>query len=161
MPKTTELELQIHACIDKHTDALASDLAELFRETTVKHVARVLREVEADAPPSRRSRQTSPKKRGPSVARAKKRRTRKVAPKAPAAPTRKKSRAEIGEEIVAFIRDNPGTGAGAIMRALGLRQSTWMSAKLAVQKAGRIRRQGTPRDSRYFATDTVVRRAAA
>jgi len=155
MPKT-ELELQISACIDKHTDALARDLAELFRKTTVEHVARVLREVEADAP---RPRKAAPKKRGPSVAHAKKRRPRKAAPKA--AKAQKKSRTEIGEEIVAFIRQNPGATPGAIMKALGLRQSTWMGAKLLVQKAGRIRRQGSPRESRYFVTDGVVRRAAA
>lgn len=49
MPK--QLQDEIKACIDKHTGALASELAELFRESMVKQFTRTLDEVKQDAAP--------------------------------------------------------------------------------------------------------------
>ena len=167
MPK--ELQAEIKSCIDKHTGALASELAELFRESMVKRFARTLEEVTQEAAPLRQRAKRLPvtpapkktaKKTAPSVARAKKRRTRKQSkPSVDRQP--KKSSAEQGEDIVEFIRKHPGSGAADIMKGLGIRQPTWMHAKLKVQKAGRIRMTGEPRHARYFVTDTIVRRAAA
>lgn len=158
MPK--ELQAEIQDCIEKHAAALARDLAELFRTTTMKRVARMLGEAEEIAPAPRREKpapkRRSSKKRTPGVARAKKR-----APGVARAASKKKSRAETGEDIVEFIRKHPGCGAADVMKGLGIPQPTWMGSKLLVQKAGRIRMTGKPRDARYFVTDTIVRRPAA
>ena len=163
MPK--ELQAEIKSCIDKHTSALAGELAELFRASMVERFTRTLDEVKQEAAPAperaKRSPVTpAPKKQSPSVVRAKKRRQRKTSnPEGVRKP--KKSSAEYGEDIVEYIRNNPGCGAADVMKGLGMRQTTWMRAKLIVQKAARIRMTGEPRRARYFVTDTIVRRSAA
>ncbi len=166
-PMSKELQAEIKACIDKHTVALASELAELFRENMVKQFERTLDDARQETAPAagrakKLPRKKTSKKKSPAVARAKRRSSRKRAkPEVAQKQQQKKSRAQHGEDIVEFIRKNPGCGAADVMKGLGIRQSTWMHAKLAVQKKERIRMTGTPREARYFVTDTIVRRPAA
>ncbi len=164
--QSKELQTEIRECIDKHADALASDLAELFTKTAVDRVASVFGAAEPEAKPRRSRakklpRKTAPKKNAPTVARAKKRTRRAKAKPVVAQRLKKKSREEVGKDIEAFIRENPGCGASDVMKGLGIRQTVWMHSKLPLQKAKRIRREGEARNSRYFVTDGIIRRSAA
>jgi hypothetical protein len=112
------------------TASFASDLVLVVKRAALAEVARIIKEVEAEAPPARPLRRAA--KRAPS---------RQV----------RGSAADGPDAILAYVRRHPGERSENVRSAVGLSRGQMQNAVKKLLATGKLKAEGERRATRYYA----------
>ena len=132
------------------TDEFVSQLSVIIREAALEAVRSAIEGAGVSAAPTRRKKKASRKKAAGKATGRRKKRTRRTAADYSA----------LGEKILAYVKSNPGCGAGDIANALGSTTGDIRPVTAGLISGKKLRTTGQKRGTKYFAGGGGAKKAA-